>query len=101
MSDPVFGLIMRRRVRYSSEYGIFLMAQEGNAAGIKSVFESRKASPNDVESDSGSTALIVRNFLLHITTMNYDATDIGPSTPLADSSLNPSRFSLRPEQIWI
>lgn len=99
MSDPVFGLVVHRRLKYGSENSIFRMAREGNAVGIKSLLESRKGSPNDVESTYGSTALIVRDLLCPHKDSKQDATDAGLSTQLLPSILNPSQFFLQLEQI--
>jgi hypothetical protein len=57
--DPSFGLTVRRRIEYSSESLIFMIATAGNLEGIKWLL-NRKASPNDVTLQSGQTALHVR-----------------------------------------
>ncbi|KAL9117658.1 MAG: hypothetical protein Q9187_005803 [Circinaria calcarea] len=62
------------------------MAQVGNSVGIKSLLESRKGSPNDVEIDNGSTALTVRNLLR---SHNQDAVDA--SFTGADSHIEDNR----------
>lgn len=54
---PVICLTVRNRTEYTQSNSIFQMALVGNLEGIKKLLEKRQASPNDVNSTYGETAL--------------------------------------------
>jgi hypothetical protein len=56
---PMIGLTVRRRTEYAKENSIFQMAIIGHIDGIRELLGRRLATPNDVDSVYGETALFV------------------------------------------
>jgi len=56
---PMVGLTIRRRIEYQGENNIFQMAVVGNAEGVRELLSRRLASPNDLDTLYGESALYV------------------------------------------
>ncbi|KAK0652667.1 hypothetical protein B0T16DRAFT_443837 [Cercophora newfieldiana] len=55
--EPKLSLTLRRRTPFSPEDSIYRFARTGNLEGIRALFTTRVAFPNDVDFDFGQTAL--------------------------------------------